>query len=157
MSYQSKYKQGYSRYWLTKWMSNWKHIKRILHTNTLCFIKFSVKSYIFKVWAKIWTKLYKWLTERVSDKLKTHQTWIYLRYKCSVFYKIFCEKLISRGISLNMIKVIPMTDWLSEGQTENAINVNIYIKETFFYTRIMFHNRYCGCYKAIKIVSLSVS
>ena len=41
-------------------------------------------------------------------------------------------KVYSWVISQNVQKGTPVTDWLNEWQTENASNVNIFSKETFF-------------------------
>ena len=46
----------------------------------------------------------------------------------------FLKKLLSWGISQNMNKVIPTTDWPSEWQTENTSNVNISKYSVFYHT-----------------------
>ena len=51
-------------------------------------------------------------------------------------FNIFCEKLYSWGISQNINKAIPVTDWPSEWQTENTSNVNIFNIEIFLLSKV---------------------
>ena len=59
-------------------------------------------------------------------------------------------KLYSWGISPNLIKVIPVTDWTSEWKTENTSTVHILNIEIFFITQSKFYSLYLDDIKKTK-------